>query len=253
MVHTMSDNKLITKADIDWALIERFEGAGLLKGYVPSGGAGGARAGVTVATGVDIGQVNNLDFFRSQGIPNETLAKLQPYVGLKGEAAYLALSKRPLRITKEESDLLDAAAFRMVVEPYEHYYNRACVAYNKDAPILSALDRRIATILVSMCWNFGGGWGQRFQQANRFAVEQSWLYLARELWHWNGVGTTDEQINNKQPAYQIRRGLLLRRREEAKYLGSAIDAAISDIQLAPPRAFILGKQATINRNAKIRK
>ena len=247
-----SDNKLLTKSDIDWALIEKFEGAGVLKGYVPGGGSGAGKSGVTIATGVDIGQMSNLDFLRSQGVPAETLAKLQPYVGLRGDAAFQALSKRPLLITKAESDLLDTAAFRMCVEPYETYYNKATRAWIKDAPILSQLDKRIATVIVSLCWNFGGTWGKRFPSANRFAVQQEWLHLARELWHWNGVGATDEQINNSQPQSQIRRGLLLSRREEAKQLGSAINAGIDSISLAPPRAFNLSKQTTINHNAKLR-
>lgn len=246
-----SGNKLLTKADIDWALIERFEGASILKGYVPGAGSGAGKSGVTIATGVDIGQLNNLDYFRSQGVAPELLAKLAPYVGLKGESAYMALAKRPLLITKEESDSLDNAAFRMNVEPWEEYYNKACKAFNKDAPILAELPRGIATILANLCWAFGGRWGQRFPAANRFAVEQNWLALAKELWHWNGVGTTDDQINNKIAKYHLRRGLLLRRREEAKYLGSAINAAPGEIQLSPPRALVVGKYAAEQYSAKL--
>ena len=252
MVPMTSANKLITKADVDWELLARFEGAGVLKGYVPGSGEGQGHSGVTVATGVDVGQMSNLDFFRAQGIPAETLAKLQPYVGLKGDAAFKALSHRPLHITREEAALLDAAAFRMCVEPYEAYYNRAVKAANKEAPILAELDKRIATILISLCWNFGGGWGKRFPASNHFAVVQNWLALARELWHWSGVGRTDEMINNRKPEYQIRRGLLLRRREEAKYLGSAINAGVDSISQPPPRAVLVSKNATIQNAYRAR-
>ena len=76
-------------------------------GYVPKDREGNilGQSGVTIASGFDLGQRNINDL---KGLPEELIAKLSDYVGLKGEAADNAAKK--LNITKEEGEIINQFA-----------------------------------------------------------------------------------------------------------------------------------------------
>jgi hypothetical protein len=65
-------------------------------------------SGVTVGTGVDVGQRSVADI-QALDIPETLKQKLIPYAGLKGQNAVNFLANRPLRLTEEEVYALDRA------------------------------------------------------------------------------------------------------------------------------------------------
>ena len=92
---------------IDWAFIGSLEGQSVLDGYVPD--PNGSQSGVTVATGVDLGQMDK-EALRALELPIALARKLAPYVGLKGATATMALASMPLSLTPDEAATLDGAA-----------------------------------------------------------------------------------------------------------------------------------------------
>ena len=85
---------------------------------------GSEKSGATVATGFDIGQINEAGL-KKLGFPEDLNAKLKPYLGLKGDSARGVLAKNPLTLTDSEvktinrsvvSKTIQAAKGRMVDE-----------------------------------------------------------------------------------------------------------------------------------------
>ena len=91
----------------------------------------GANSGVTVGTGVDLGQ-RDADDIRVLDIPPELAEKLVPYAGHKGEAADKFLEENPLTLTKAEAEALDAAVWKDIVGKVERRYNRATEKNGSD-------------------------------------------------------------------------------------------------------------------------
>ena len=90
-------------ARIDWAFIGTLEGEAIPKGYVPSD-----NSGVTIATGVDLGQRAMLELL-ALGLAAALTDKLKPYLGLKGNAARDKLNSAPLTLSAAEVAQLDQA------------------------------------------------------------------------------------------------------------------------------------------------
>ena len=88
--------------------LERFEGKGIAKGYVPSrNGQVIGVSGVTIATGLDLGQQSAASL-AAMGIPAPICTKFALYLGLKKEAAVQALAAKLLVLTPEEVAQVDA-------------------------------------------------------------------------------------------------------------------------------------------------
>jgi len=107
---------------IDWTFIGTLEGQSVLTGYVPN--PDGSASGVTIATGVDLGQLNAAKL-RAFAIPDDLIAKLLPYVGLQKQAAVAALAAQPLTITQTEADALDEADRQPIVSELTQRYDAA--------------------------------------------------------------------------------------------------------------------------------
>ena len=90
-------------ARIDWAFIGTLEGEAIPKGYVPSD-----NSGVTIATGVDLGQ-RAMPELLALGLAAALTDKLKPYLGLKGNAARDKLNSAPLTLSAAEVAQLDQA------------------------------------------------------------------------------------------------------------------------------------------------
>ncbi|WP_050714464.1 pesticin C-terminus-like muramidase [Ottowia sp. oral taxon 894] len=148
---TMSDEmaqKINKKhgASINFEQISNYEGGQALRGYVPwwpiiksisKNGAitvllnfqedkkgnfitkedgtkilnGSSQSGVTIGTGVDLGQQKPVAYkerLKAFGVSQELIDKLEPYMHLKRAEAGEYLLAHPLTVTKEEADLLDA-------------------------------------------------------------------------------------------------------------------------------------------------
>ena len=91
---------------IKWDFVSEREGGQQLTGYVPAVEV--SESGVTVATGVDLGQ-RSKSSIDALPIPDDLKAKLKPYAGLKTQVAVDVLARSPLTITQDEADALDRA------------------------------------------------------------------------------------------------------------------------------------------------
>lgn len=144
--------------DIDQQFILGQEGFET-EGYVPVKGKGSnytsksgsgeiaGNSGVTVASGLDLGQRSNLDDLKlSQKIKD----KLSPYLGLKKKEAVKKLKELPLVLTEEEAILVKEAT-------EEAYYNKTEDKFNTNpfGKKFDDLPAEVQTALYSLVYNTG--------------------------------------------------------------------------------------------------
>ena len=154
------------------ATLERFEGKGLTKGYVPSkNGVPLGVSGVTIGTGVDLGQ-QTADRLLNMGVPPETVAKFAPYLGLKKTAAQAALRQSPLVLSPAEVEALDRAVI-------SRYTRDIAARYDRDAPAatFANLPKQAQAVLVSILFQRGLGYPAKAPQ----------LWQALLIGHWSAA------------------------------------------------------------------
>jgi GH24 family phage-related lysozyme (muramidase) len=147
-----------TVDDIDQEFILGQEGFET-DGYVPVEGKGSnytaisgsgkiaGNSGVTIASGLDLGQRDNLD---DLNLPEDIKEKLIPYLGLKKEDAVNKLREMPLTLTEEEALLVKEAT-------ESSYYNLAESKFNKNkyGKEFTDLPPSVQTALYSLVYNTG--------------------------------------------------------------------------------------------------
>lgn len=157
--------------NVNWEFIGEQEGKHVLSGYVPRAEHDGDNSGVTVATGVDLGQMAHSDL---SDLPPELVQKLVPYVGLRGDAAREELEKLPLEVTDLEADQLDQHARRGTL--YE-----LCLHFRLSAGIdLEGLPEPCQTVLASVTFQYGSPWA-RCPRFWKLATTRQWRDLYNEL------------------------------------------------------------------------
>lgn len=160
---------------IDWIFIGTLEGQSVLTGYVPD--AGGSDSGVTIATGVDLGQLT-VEELAAFNLPTPLWVRLLPYVGLRGAAAVNFLGLNPLTITREQSDLLDAADRQPVIGALRAYWSRAVRA---GAPLFDALPDAPQTVVASVAFQYGPDLRRRCPRFWRDVTACDWRATIAEL------------------------------------------------------------------------
>lgn len=173
-----SDEACTEKWREDESFLGDSEGALVTKGYVPKysrdikdksgkvihkkGDVIGA-SGVTISTGVDLGQQSNsgtrgfIDkYVKDKGYPDNVdvdalMKKLDPYFGQKKQKAIDALTKTPLTVTDAEADLL-AKAFG--------YSTQASVASkfdknNTKGMVFQKLPEEAQTVIIDFAYQYG--------------------------------------------------------------------------------------------------
>jgi hypothetical protein len=182
---------------IDWDFIGTLEGQSVLDAYVPDPET--SQSGVTIATGVDLGQLSVAEL-AGFGLSAELTAKLQPYVGLRQQAAAAYLAANPLHITKEESDALDQADRRPDINGLTANY---AAAIAPGAPGFDGLPDPAQTVLASVSFQYGPNLAVRAPRFWRTAVNQDWQGMIAEL----------RNFGDKYPT---------RRNKEANYLQAGL-------------------------------
>lgn len=157
--------------NIDWTFISKHEGHRLLYGYVPSSG----KSGVTIATGVDIGQRSVQDLERWH-VPPDLLARLSCYCGLTGAAAVAALQHNPLTVAEHEAEAIDRAAAGPIFETLRAQYDRATAHARFDD-----LPAGIQTALASVAYQYGANLARRTPKFWAMATRADWDACIREL------------------------------------------------------------------------
>ncbi|WP_263145054.1 pesticin C-terminus-like muramidase [Pseudomonas sp. RIT-PI-AD] len=135
--------------------------------------AGESKSGVTVGTGVDLGQQEKSAYFkrlREAGATQELLDKLDPYMGLKRSAACRYLREHPLTLTQDEVDLIDSEMQKEKTKSVKNTFNNFSKnnGYTKRFEDLSEAER---TILLSRQYNTGS--------LNSNADQSFMLYIAK--------------------------------------------------------------------------
>ena len=138
-------------------ILGRFEGKGYTQGYIPCrfgtyfGGTQPDRgeplgvSGVTIATGVDLGQ-QTITGLAEMGISAATIAILEPYIGLQKEQAVKKLKASPLTITAAQVQEIDNAVSR-------HYIYETARKFNRV--LFEAAPKEVQAVAVSLCYQFG--------------------------------------------------------------------------------------------------
>ena len=174
---------------IDHKFIERAESR-RLRAYVPQRRDGSVigRSGVTVATGVDLGQRDRAGII-ALDISDELKRKLIPYVGLIGMEAVEAIRLRPLFLTEREATALDKAIhgriIRELVRRFESATGRAFDAIPPEAQ----------TVLASLAVNFG--------PAQLSGMARTWSLVRSQ--DWAGLAAWLDVFPGKQPELKNRR------------------------------------------------
>ena len=174
--------------NVDFNFIEDREGFKII-GYVPD--AEGSKSGVTIASGFDLGARKLSDL---NGLPEEIINKLEPYLGLKGNEA---ISKaKQLKITREEGRIINKFAKKESLQKLEK-------KWNKDSEIkFNELSTEQATVLASVAFQYGSSFKRKD------GTQMNFYKLALDN-DWQGVYDELVDFGDRYPT---------RRKEEAKLL-----------------------------------
>lgn len=180
---------------IDWDFISRHEGGCRLAAYVPA--AATSKSGVTVATGVDLGQRSSRDL-QNLRLPQSLQATLAPYCGLQGAAAQRALADLPLKLSAEDARRLDEAVARPLFDALRQGYDAAA-----GPGAFDRLPDGIQTALASLAYQYGANLQRRTPKFWNAAVARNWNACIQELEDFGDAYAT----RRKTEAALIRRSL----------------------------------------------
>ena len=181
---------------IDTARIRAFfatvEGTQQTQGYIPCDLVGGGTAnyrggpnperykpmgvsGVTIGTGVDLGQTSAAEL-DGMGVSSATINSLRPYLGQSGPAAVEVLHRLPLTVSQAVAEELDAAL-------HTHHIGIAQARYDKDAGAgaFAALPWQAQAAITSIIYQRGPGSIRKFTNTWADFVGRNWPGAARRL------------------------------------------------------------------------
>lgn len=174
------------------------EGPQQLVGYIPCKLAGGGTAnyrggpnpgrhipmgisGVTIATGIDLGQQSGKSM-AGAGVPAINFAALIPYIGKRKMDAVYALHERPLKISKDEADILDNAMTG-------HYLELTAKRYDRDAGsgAFAKLPWQAQAVIHSILFQRGTGSPKNFPNTWKALVRRDYKdasarFCNKKLW-----------------------------------------------------------------------
>ena len=196
----------------DFSFIQDLEGT-KSQGYVPvdNDGLVLGHSGVTVASGFDLGQRRNADL---NGLPEDIIKKLQPFLGVKGQDA-LNLNYKDLNLTDEEVSIVNKfaknealldlnTAFRK--ETGESFYN---------------LPKAAQTVIASVAFQHGD---------LSTAAPNFWKQITNGDWNGAIANLEDWEGTGKDSTYQTRRekeaDLLRKMRPDSEKEASLNDVAL---------------------------
>ena len=133
-------------------------------------------SGVTIATGVDLGQTDR-GSLSAYGVSDELIDKLSRYIGKKRDAAIAELHKAPLTITSSEAAELDHAVHRGYLMRYVRpAYDKASKVHFDDLP------EQAQAVVFSICYQHGcGGVKKNCPATWKWLTTQNWAEASEEL------------------------------------------------------------------------
>lgn len=139
------------------SVLARFEGKAIIRGYIPCqqgtyyGGDSPEKgmplgaSGVTIATGVDLGQ-QTMKGLAVMGISASTLAVLAPYIGLQKLEALKKLQREPFTLTAEQVEEIDKAV-------HNRYIEQAAAIFGREE--FEKAPKEVQAVAVSLHYQFG--------------------------------------------------------------------------------------------------
>ncbi len=194
------------RTDVDWTFISAREGGQVLAGYVPD--ASGSQSGVTIGTGIDLGQraASDID---ALDIPATLKATLRPYCGKKTQDAADYLRQHPLTLDAGDATTLDKAIKQPLLDrliaAYDAAVDNANAADHCPRVHFNALPRGVQTALASANFQYGSLPG---------ATPNYWKQVTEQRWQ-----DASDNLKKFGDAYPSRRRL------EAALIDAAIAAA----------------------------
>jgi hypothetical protein len=163
----------ISDTKIDQNFIRLMEGS-KLNAYVPL--VHSTWSGVTIAHGVDLGQLS-LKEFNNLPIEWSLKRKLHPYVGLKKYAAQNYLRQHPLSITLDESKELNMATADKILLPLMKKYNHDSGKSFLELPPVAQ------TVLFSYAYQNGSAfmYSSRSRPLWKAFTSQNWSNARQQL------------------------------------------------------------------------
>ncbi|MBQ7584909.1 MAG: hypothetical protein IJU40_01500 [Desulfovibrionaceae bacterium] len=193
-----------------------FEGPQQLKGYIPCNLTNGKTAnyvggpnperydpmgvsGVTIATGVDLGQTD-APTLKKIGVSDSTINLLRPYLEKRKKNAVYALHNNSLTITKEIADELDRCMIG-------HHISIISKRYDRDAGpgAFESIPWQAQAVIVSILYQRGVNSPSKFKN--------TWAALIRKDW---------KDASQRFLNASLWAGYHGRRREEGKLLGEIV-------------------------------
>ncbi|WP_300000787.1 pesticin C-terminus-like muramidase [Anabaena sp. AL09] len=184
---------------IDRNFLGDVEGKGKTEGYVPKDKDGKAieNSGVTVGTGIDLGQTNEAGI-DALNIPQELKDKLKPYTGKTKQDAIDYLKDHPLTLSKEEVASLDNVVINKVTD-------NLIKKYNADSKIpFNELPSEAQTVIYSVEHQYGNA---------KTKTPNFWKQVTEQ--RWDDAVKNLENFGDKYPT---------RRNKEADLLQNVINA-----------------------------
>jgi hypothetical protein len=162
---------------VNWKFIGEQEGAGVCTGYVPV--ADTSNSGVTIATGVDLGQQSSAGL-AGLGLSAALQDKLAPYCGLRKQAALDFLKANPLTITTDECTQIDTAVRTAHLASLMRIYD---TAHPSPPTPFDRIPDLAQTVIASVAFQYGDLPG-RCPHFWSTAVRQNWSAMISELEHF---------------------------------------------------------------------
>ena len=132
-------------------------------------------SGVTVGTGVDLGQTNK-DTLRGMGVSNAVAYKLMPYLEQSRAAAVDALHRLPLTLSQAAADELDEAMLNHHISKISAYYDAAT-----DPGTFASLPWQAQAAIVSIQYQRGVKSPRKYPNTWKAFVTQNWTDAAYRL------------------------------------------------------------------------
>ena len=185
---------------IDWDWIGEREGVGKEIGYVPVNKKTGkiiGKSGVTIATGVDLGDKDR-NFFNDMDVSEEIITKLEPFFQLKGEEALKEAKK--LELSPDEVKELDIAIKKK-------YGNDVINAYEKDSgKNFEDLTSAQQTVITSVAFQHGVETTQTYDFWDQ-VLDDKWDDAIANLRDWDGTGEPSQTQDRRNLEANLLEGL----------------------------------------------
>jgi chaperonin GroES len=148
-------------------------------GYVPQDRRGNPieNSGVTIATGLDLGQQDE-DSLRRMGLSDELISIFRPYLGLKRGEAQRFLSDNPLRLTAEQATFVEESLMSHDFERMSDLWNST--QREEDGIRWDQLDPEKQTVMLSVFRQYGN-LPRRTPKFWRSATQGRWNDTVSEL------------------------------------------------------------------------